>query len=280
MSDLFERTEQARNSAYPKLPVALAEAAAPRTVTLVAEGDSWFSYFPPPDVLDGLRKPIWNRRYKIYGKPRAGAYLNDMVYGGRDLLETFQAIEEHNPEAILFSAGGNDIAGDELFCMLWHRLAEAVSKDGNPIELNEKVVTGLIHEVFGKAYRDFISAVRQKAGRDLPVLVHGYDYAIPDGRGWSGGFGPLPGPWLDPSLTRKGYDRKLHQQRRQSAVNQMIDAFNEMLISLAAEVPNVFHVDLRGTLSADQWANELHPNPEGFMAVAARFDAALSAALP
>lgn len=280
MTELFERIELAREQAYPKQPVAPAEAKALKTITLVAEGDSWFSYFPPPDVLDGLRKSIWTRRYKIYGKPKAGAYLNDMVYGGRDLLETFQAIQEHKPDAILFSAGGNDIAGDELFCMLWHRNAQAVSAEGNPIELNEKVVTGLIHEVFGKAYRDFISAVRQKAGRDLPVIVHGYDYVIPDGRGWGGGFGPLPGPWLDPSLTRKGYDRTKHADRRRTAINQMIDAFNEMLKALVAEVPNIFHVDLRGTLASNEWANELHPSQEGFRKVAQRFDEVLRIAVP
>jgi hypothetical protein len=58
-----------------------------------------------------------------------------------------------------------------------------------------------------------------------------------------------------------------------------------MLQGLAADpaFSNVRYVDLRGTLTnllaadayQDWWANELHPTPDGFHAVAAKFDAIL-----
>jgi len=41
--------------------------------------------------------------------------------------------------------------------------------------------------------------------RPIPVVVHGYDYPVPDGRGFLGGFGFLPGPWLQPGFHRKGF---------------------------------------------------------------------------
>ena len=46
---------------------------------------------------------------------------------------------------------------------------------------------------------------RQYLNRPIPILIHGYDYPVPDGRGFLGGFGPLPGPWLEPGFHRKGH---------------------------------------------------------------------------
>lgn len=113
-------------------------------------------------------------------------------------------------------------------------------------------------------------------GRRLPVLVHGYDYAVPDGRGFLGGWGPLPGPWLEPSFREKGY---MDDPRRRSLVRDLIDAFNQMLGDLASTpgISHVTYVDLRNTLPTSDseyrqwWANELHPTRSGFLRVAQRF---------
>lgn len=110
-TSLFALAEQTRTDAYPQVPSILGLAPV-RTVKVVAEGDSWFSYFPAHDVLACLRGAGWgNRRYAVRGSPRAGSYLNDMVYSPRQLADTFQHIHEHQPEVFLFSGGGNDIAG-------------------------------------------------------------------------------------------------------------------------------------------------------------------------
>jgi len=288
IDQLYDSLEAARIEAYRPAPGpgGLMTEAPTRAITLVAEGDSWFSYFPPPDELDALRTGAWpDRRYSIFGKPKAGAYLNDMVYGGRDMVDKLQAIEEHRPDGFLFSGGGNDIAGDEFFCMLYHRRAAVVDNDGIPIVVNANVLRGLVQEVFAEAFRDMIGLVRRKAAEigmpQLPIVVHGYDYAVPDGRGWGGGMGPLPGPWLDPSLTRKGYERGVNDQQRLAAVCVLIDAFNEMLIAVAASEPGIHYVNVRNTLAyPDQWANELHPSREGFRKVAKKFHDVLVQAIP
>ena len=64
-------------------------------------------------------------------RAKAGATLNDMVYG-RDIIDTYQLIEEHRPEVVLFSGGGNDIAGGELYVLLYNKKA---------IELNAGIAT-------------------------------------------------------------------------------------------------------------------------------------------
>jgi hypothetical protein len=116
---------------------------------------------------------------------------------------------------------------------------------------------------------------REQTGSVIPIIIHGYDRAVPDGRGFAGGWGPLPGPWLEPGFRTKGFD-DLDETTR--IVGDLIDRFNRMLRDVAA-TPGFGHVrylDLRGTLANDVtyktwWANELHPTRRGFAAVADRF---------
>ena len=123
--------------------------------------------------------------------------------------------------------------------MLYHKRAIELTA-GLP-RLNRNILKGLVAEVFSRAYLDLIGLLRYKLEMigtpNVPIVIHGYDYAIPDGRGWGGGLGPLPGPWLDPSLSRKGYDRKDDAAVRRVIVQELIDAFNEMLAAVAANPP-------------------------------------------
>ena len=133
------------------------------------------------------------------------------------------------------------------------------------------------------AYVTILSAITQicKAylGRPIPIVVHGYDYPVPDGRGYWGGWGPLPGPWLEPGFRRKGYE--VMTVRKEICV-KLIDRFDAMLAGLAG-VPPFAHVkflDLRGTLPRgsnykDYWDNELHPTKMGFEKVTKKIAAAI-----
>jgi hypothetical protein len=277
---LYNEAERTRAMIYPQQTSAAFLKAGNRTIRIVAEGDSWFSYYPAYDVLARLRLKTWDgRKYEIQGAPRAGSYLNDMVYHPRQLAETFECIDSHLPEVFLFSGGGNDIAGPELFDFIWNKQA-GPGADGTPRILNRQVVAGVIDEVFEQAYRDFFGMVQKRAQdagiAKLPFVCHGYGYAIPDGRGWAGGWGPLPGPWLDPSLNRKNWDREADAQIRRAAIHDLIDAFNSMLSRLEASLPDFHYVDVRQILEDSDWGNELHPTEEGFDKVAAAIDAKIS----
>jgi hypothetical protein len=105
--------------------------------------------------------------------------------------------------------------------------------------------------------------------------MHGYDYPIPDGRGFLGGWGPLPGPWLRPGFHQKGY---ADQAENAKVMRDLIDAFNEMLeqVSSLPQFQHVRYINLRTTLAGDQtyrkdWANELHPTERGFASVTQKF---------
>ena len=46
----------------------------------------------------------------------------------------------------------------------------------------------------------------------------------------------------------------------------LIDRTNEMTARVCVANPRAVHADLRGSVPADQWADELHPTDEGFAA--------------
>jgi len=249
-------------------------AAGPKGIaTLVAEGDSWFDYLWY-DVLDFLEQQYG---YDIESVAQKGDRVEDMAYSGDELRELSKTIEKllrrgEVPKAILLSGGGNDVAGDEFAMLLDHARSAAPG-------LNEDVVRGVIDVRVRNAYVHILSAVSQLCegiiGREVPVLVHGYDRPVPDGRGFLGGAWVLPGPWLRPGFHQKGFP---DQAQNQQIVGQLIDRFNAMLESVVSlpAFGHVHYVDLRGLLPNQQgyrqwWENELHPTRKGFALVAQKF---------
>lgn len=251
-------------------------AGSPSPDVLLAEGDSWFDY-PFHDVLKVLED---DHGFDIESVAHKGDAVEQMAYNAGQLEDFTRLLEKlirigRPPRAILLSGGGNDVAGVEFAMMLNHSLSAARG-------LNKRVVEGVIEERLKLAHTFIIGAVtavcEAKLGRKIPIVVHGYDYPVPDGRGFLGGW-PFPGPWLEPGFRAKGYSDLIE---RIGIVRGLIDSLNEMLIGLTRlrELGHVKHVDLRGTLSvgADYkqwWANELHPTGRGFRKVADRIRAVL-----
>jgi hypothetical protein len=245
---------------------------------IVAEGDSWFDY-PWYDILGFLEDDHF---YDVRSVAHMGDTVEDMAYSGGQLANFSRELEKlirqsQIPKAILLSGGGNDVAGLEFQTLLNHK--------SSPVPgLNQQVVSGIVDERVRFAYVTIISAVTRVcekwAGRKLPILVHGYDYPVPDGRGYLGGFSFLPGPWLEPGFRVKDY--RLLDDRRTLA-RELIMRFNGMLEKLPAEsgYSHVRYVNLLGTLSnkdADYklwWDNELHPTTMGFKTVTNKIAAAL-----
>ena len=254
-------------------------AAASRGV-LVAEGDSWFDY-PFYDVLRELDDEFG---WEVETVAHRGDAVESMAYDGAQLEDFVRSIERvvrrgQLPHAILLSGGGNDIAGDQFAMLINHRSSPVFG-------LNPAIIDGLITTRIRVAYTTVLSAVTAACvdllGAPVPILLHGYDYPVADGRGVLGGFGWLPGPWLDPGFREKGYD---DLAERVGIMRDLIDRFYTMLAQVAASpaFAHVTIVDLRGALSIDLvgdrykewWGNELHPTQKGFRKVAGLFDAKL-----
>lgn len=242
--------------------------------TLIAEGDSWFDY-PFHDILRILED---YHGFDIDSAARRGDRVEDMAYSDGQLEELTRRIEKilrndnNAPRAILLSGGGNDLAGEEFGMLLNH----ANSVIGG---LNLNVVEGVIKERVKIAYVTILSKIsricQRRIGYSLPFIVHGYDYPIPDGRGFLGGWWLFPGPWLEPGFREKGFTKL---EERTEIARKLMDYFNEMLqeVSSLSDFSHVKYVDLRGTVSVsknykDDWDNELHPTEEGFKRVARKF---------
>jgi lysophospholipase L1-like esterase len=240
---------------------------------LIAEGDSWFDY-PMNNVVRLLEDRYG---YEVESVASNGDRVEDMAYSGGQLEKFTRLLEKlirHGdpPRAILLSGGGNDIAGDEFAILLNHASSARAG-------LNENVVKGVIDERILLAYLHIVTAVTRvceaRLGQRIPILVHGYDYPVPDGRGFWGGGWVLPGPWLEPGFRAKRYE---DMEARKAILRMLIDRFNEMLARVAAmpELSHVRYIDLRKTLSSGEdyrewWANELHPTKRGFLEVTRRF---------
>ncbi len=274
-------------------PTLLAANLQPKTYRLVAQGDSWFDYPTSWDLIDWLSS---HHGHHIDNIGVAGSTLNDIVYGPvpKNWLgirqsddtsrsaELIHRIDKKTPDAVLLSGGGNDIAGDEFFSFVNNALSDLA----NP---NQQVLDGVVKETFEKAYCDLIDLINAKAlsmNVQLPIFVHGYDYPFPDGRGFSA-FN-LVGPWFHDTFNKKNYpyddddaNAAAELQIRRDIVKKFIESFNQMVSGLQTKYNGIVHyVDLRGTLpTRDEWANELHPQKDGFGKLAAKINLALHTVL-
>ncbi len=262
----------------PAIPAKLLRAVGPPddAGVLVAEGDSWFDY-PGQDVLRLLED---DHGFDVESVAHRGDRVEEMAYAGQ--LEGFARRLEKLlrrgvvPRAILLSGGGNDIAGKEFGLLLDHAASPTAG-------VNSLVAEGIIDQRIKLAFVTILAEMTgicdTVVGRKIPILAHGYDYPVPDGRGFLGGFWFLPGPWLEPGFREKGF---LKRDQNAAMMRGLIDQFNDMLHEVAAlrEFKHVVCLDLRGTLAGGagyrkDWANELHPSGRGFAKVARKFAAAI-----
>ena len=138
------------------------------------------------------------------------------------------------PRSILLSGGGNDIAGTEFAILL--------NSAGSRLPaINQDIRRGVIDVRLRDAYATMIAGLtaicQRYLGRPIPIVMHGYDYPVPDGRGFLG-VGLLPGPWLQPGFRQKGYEDRAENFR---ITKVLIDRFNRMLEELSG-VPEFSHV--------------------------------------
>jgi hypothetical protein len=242
---------------------------------LVAEGDSWFDH-PGGDVLSALE----DLGYEIEANAHCGDTLEDMSFNPRQLGDLHRLLTRvkasgRTPKALLLCGGGDDIAGEEFSVLINH------AASGLPV-LNEGVLGGLIDGRLKIALAHWIGGVdavtRGVFGLPLKIVIHGYDYPVPDGRGSTSGPLRPQGPWLRPGFWQKGHT---NLQRNRGVVRELINRLNDMQTALVQELelPNLVHVDLRNTLSSvlyeNDWDTELHPTEAGFRALARRIAAAL-----
>lgn len=230
---------------------------------LLAEGDSWFQY-PVwlDDVIDHLEPD-----YNVFCLSAGGDLLRTMVAEAeyRDHLLRLQEKENVVFRAMLFSAGGNDVVGDQLRAFLkpFDRTLDAAG------HVDSKAFSDKMARIVAD-FETMINSVRSVLPL-LPILIHGYDYSSPlPEQGFT--IPPKDG-WVGEPMRALGIpDGPLQAE----IVRVMIDGVNNALMTLAGgnvtggRHKRVFFVDNRNVVKG-RWADELHPTNEGFSAVADNF---------
>ena len=122
----------------------------------------------------------------------------------------------------------------------------------------------------------------------LKIITQGYDYALPNSRRRFGIQLLIEnGIWLKKPLETHGITDPYTQE---SIIMAMIFDFNEMLIELGKEYPNIYHVDVRGfnhfletsrnKRKGRYWYDELHPTKRVFAEIAKTYVAIINDDIP
>ena len=243
--------------------------AKPPSVPLVmlAHGDSWFDYpldgnsvsLPHTDIIVQLESMGTINPCILNLSQWGDATTAEMSWPKQQKLisalqDPLNWLGNGKPDAILFSGGGNDVAGDQFCIFLDYAALGASGLDNTRFQK----ALGMVEA----SYRDLFS-FRDRFAQDVPIFGHCYDFPIPNGA-----HPVCAGPWLKPSLDFCGYDLA----QGITIVRQALMEFNSLLTSLAGDRTNNFIVaPSQGVLVETDWANELHPYPQGFKKVAGKF---------
>jgi hypothetical protein len=246
-------------------------AAGPRPLNIYADGDSWFDYplpvLNPRDVIVSVKKRATVRPLILNLAHHGDEARDAMGVSQRErVIKNLRDPANGKFEAILFSGGGNDTAGDQFVLWLYEN-ADGRSP-GQAINVNR---LGAVLGVVRSAYEDLFE-IRDRFAPQCWVFVYAYDWPIPDGRGVCG-----VGPWLKPSLEFRGWNDSAVNVR---IVKEFLRHLDSLLRQLAAAHKNIVYVPTQGTLSPTDWANELHPTPDGFDKIGDRFLAAMRPVFP
>lgn len=243
---------------------------APTPLIIVADGDSWFDYplpvFGHTDVADSVQRLAKLKPAMMKLAHHGDATTTLMGVTKRQRLIDYISDPQHGPiDVIMFSGGGNDLVGDQF--RFWLKSASDVGHDaskGVDVTLLDDIL-----DVVLSAYVELIK-IRNERAKNAHILIHAYDFAIPTNKGAC----RFAGPWLAPSLREQGWP---DLGDGQLIVRAILTAFRARLQELSASNPRLTFVDTQCTLGSDEWANELHPTPDGFDKIATKFITAIRA---
>ncbi len=241
---------------------------------ILSEGDSWFQFpFIIKDVIDHL-----DRDYLVWSCGAAGDTAQNIIF---DNPEYMAALDEQADRvtAFLLSAAGNDVIGEDasgkpVLSGLLHK--KGGGRD-TAYELVNKAALARVTDKLRDAYLKVIATVRADTRfHALPIILHGYDYALPHPVGPADPRNPYwaaDDEWLGAPMREK----QIHEPALQQAIVEMlIQSLHDMLREVAESDPHVHLVDLRGTLTkVTDWADEIHGTSDGFAKVAAKFRSVL-----
>jgi hypothetical protein len=270
----FRKAEQWVKQAQAAAPARAAAAAPVVATAILAEGDSWFRYDCGFSVIGDLSFDMTHTtRDAIANIAGSGATLEGMLDPKtRSEFDGYLSggIAGKPFEVLLFSGGGNDVADPKLFASYLTRYVAGAT----PQACITQAFTDKMSQV-QERYEFLVQHVGQLSPTTR-ILVNGYDFAVPDGRG----VGNLAGPWMGPGFDYMGYPAVGNDRGgalRTRVVAEMLRRFAAVIQAVSEAHPILSLVQTQGTLtpSTTDWANELHPTNPAFRQITQKFLEAL-----
>lgn len=214
-------------------------------------GDSWtdlvFGTGLYRDMHDWL---VLEHGYRITSANFAGQTLQAEVNSFHSYRKV---IKNAGPDLryMLISLGGNDLLAN---------ISEYTSSDPYTVLENRLAVyqaNWLRLTILGDAYKQELYG-----GPPLVWIVHGYDYGNPA------------------KITQCNFSGYTVSQK-EILLQNMLDRLNTILYQMSISNPNIYHIDLRGTLGGPPISDPIfkvdciHPSEQGFALIAARYAASL-----
>ncbi len=263
----FERDLEKRIDVYRAGIPDIFTRADERPRCILAEGDSWFKYVVGKALIYYIDRP---RRNEVMNLASPGDEVDDML--SPEQVRRLRRELRRGPsrsrkyDLLLFSGGGNDLLGQGRF-RLWLNQYEPgmTAKE----VLNEKTLKPKL-QVLEQRYLELIG-IRDSFSPSTLMYFHGYDFAVPNGKPVCKGG---PGPWLKPGLVERGVPANL----RHEVVAEFLIRFDKMLRRLARNGDKV--INSQGTLTKQEWANEIHPTNPGFKKIATLFNSQINQDFP
>jgi lysophospholipase L1-like esterase len=248
---------------------------------ILVVGDSWAQSYgwnplnPFATTTDLLNASELSKSYAVKSVAFPGCSLKQAVESVElwvGVNPPIDVIDRNDPPELVFlSAGGNDVTAKELRDGAKISNLQWMLKDGNGVNL-ANVKTFIDIELSG-LYVRFFKAIRTLAGEDCKVVVHGYDYPYPDGRGLT----PVS-DWLRHHFLACNQDDDVENSK---VMKYLINRLNDMLKThVGGNGQTIGHLDLRNTVAPDlgfpegreAWVNELHPKQAGFSGMARKLE--------
>ena len=235
----------------------------PRRLVLLTEGDSWFSYPLVRTIADYIEMMS---DFSMLRLENNGDDARRILGPGSQQLKNIRLyLKKYPVDALLMSAGGNDLIARELGKIVAAKSNGATWQ--STIRLDR--LTTVLDDVVAAFARllDARDALRPKCF----VYAHSYCYFQPTGRKATGPFGlGSAGPWMKPVLAARGIDPRTEGVQ---LARYLVDELHARLQSLAATRSRFVVVDMRTALPVDDvhWADETHPSGAGFRKLAEQF---------
>ena len=193
----------------------------------LAQGDSWFNYSACGRSIITDLEGMLGDKGGFYNLAQPGRLMRDMLTGQlrKDFEEELsKGLGRKYPwNVVLLSGGGNDICGNGTF-VDWLEEYDGGAAPEPYIASAFRMELKHLEDLYDEAAT--LVATRAPAAR---LFVHGYDFAIPDGRCVQVLRHCFAGPWMRPAFEKRGFQRKMdagHLRSRLLSSSYCYRAFN------------------------------------------------------